>query len=206
MFYVCPQCGMGAEEKEIDPEGPFAICPFCHYHHPFVQQPLFIITGVSGAGKSTLCLKLPAMLGDCVVLETDILWGLLPNPEAEKYSHYYNQWLRIANNIGQSGRPVVLCGTTLPEHIEPCPQRRYFSTVYYLALVCEDAMLIERLKARPAWRGSGTDTFLDEMVTFNRWLKAHAHETTPPISLYDTSHRNVDTTLEDVICWIRQRL
>jgi len=51
VFNVCSHCGEYAVEKMIDPAGPFAICPFCTYAHPFLQQPLFLITGASGAGK-----------------------------------------------------------------------------------------------------------------------------------------------------------
>ncbi len=58
MFNVCPQCGQYSDEKTIDPQRPFAICPFCHHPHRFVQLPLFVVTGASGAGKSTIGLNL----------------------------------------------------------------------------------------------------------------------------------------------------
>ncbi len=67
MFNVCPRCGEYAVEKSIDPSGSYAICPFCRYAHPFLQQALFIITGASGSGKTTVCLKLVSLLKECVV-------------------------------------------------------------------------------------------------------------------------------------------
>jgi hypothetical protein len=108
VFNVCPQCGEYSVEKTIDPSGPFAICPFCHYAHPFLQQPLFIITGPSGVGKTTICLKLIPLLKECVVMESDILWGAFPATPENNYRDYRNMWLRVAKNIGQAGRPVVL--------------------------------------------------------------------------------------------------
>jgi hypothetical protein len=54
MFNVCPKCGEYSVEKSIDASGPFATCPFCGYAHPFLQLPLFIITGSSGSGKTTI--------------------------------------------------------------------------------------------------------------------------------------------------------
>ncbi len=51
------------------------------------------------------------------------------------------RWLRLARQIGQAGLPVVLDGMTIPEQIEPLGERRYFSSVHYLALVCDDAEL-----------------------------------------------------------------
>src|SRR5438445_3247217 len=78
MFNVCPNCGAYSVEKSIDPTGPFAVCPYCHYAHPFLQQPLFIITGASGTGKTTVCFALVSILTECVVMECDILWGVVP--------------------------------------------------------------------------------------------------------------------------------
>lgn len=206
MFNVCPQCGEYSVEKGIDPSGPFAICPFCQYAHPFLQQPLFIITGPSGAGKTTICLELVQLLREeCVVIESDILWGTFPDTPGGDYHEYRNMWLRVAKNIGQAGRPVVLCGTALPEQFETCPERRYFSTLHYLAIVCEDELLIERLRQRPSWRKSGTEEVVKNMVQFNRWLKKHAATTQPPITLYDNSQKSIQQATQDIAQWIRER-
>ncbi len=206
MFNVCPKCGEYSVEKTIDPSGPFAICPFCDYAHPFLQQPLFIITGASGSGKTTACLELLPLLHECVVLESDILWGAFPATPEDNYRDYRNMWLRVAKNIGQSGRPVVLCGTAIPEQFEGCPERRYFSTLHYLAMVCDDELLEERLKQRPKWRQSGSIEVIEDMIQFNRWLKEHASATRPPMTLYDTSYRLIVETTNAVAQWICQRL
>ena len=54
----------------------------------------------------------------------------------------------MCKNIAQWGRPVVLFGAGfgVPHNIEPCVERRYFSSVEYLALVCSDASLAVRLE------------------------------------------------------------
>jgi hypothetical protein len=143
---------------------------------------------------------------ECVIMETDILWGACPATPEDEYRGYHDMWLRLAKNIGQAGRPVVLCGTALPKQIEPCPERRYFSVVYYLAMVCDDASLRDRLNARPQWRGSGSHEFVERMVQFNQWLKEHAATTTPPMTLYETSHRSIQETTQEVAQWIRERL
>ena len=206
MFNVCPQCGEYTVEKTIDPSGPYAICPFCHYAHLFLQHPLFIITGASGSGKTTVCLSLVSLLKECVVMESDILWGAFPATKEHGYQDYHNMWLRVAKNIGQAGRPVVLCGTALPEQVEPCAERRYFSTIYYLAMVCDDAILKERLTTRPQWRASGSEDFVEQMLQFNDWLKDHATATNPPMTLYDSSHTSILETTQEVAQWIRARL
>ena len=203
MLNICPRCGIHEIEKNIDPSGPFAICSSCHYAQPFLQLPLFVITGASGAGKSTVCLELAGRTRkECVILETDIIWGIAPSPG----DTFHNLWLRLAKNIGQAGMPVVLCGTALPDYLESCPERRYFSTLYYLSLVCDDQILRERLSSRPAWRNSHTESFIQHMIGFNLWLKEHAATTTPPMKLYDTGSTSLDQTVNDVIQWIRERL
>jgi predicted ABC-type ATPase len=206
MFNVCPNCGEYSVEKIIDPDGPCAVCPYCQYAHHFLQQPLFVITGASGTGKTTLCLALIPALPECVVMESDILWGLLPATPEDNYQDYRNAWLRIAKNIGQAGKPVVLCGSAVPEQFEHCPERRYFSTLHYLAMVCSENILVERLQDRPAWRQSHSLEFLENMIRFNQWLKKNADLTHPPMTLYDTNHRSIGESTEDVASWIRQRL
>src|SRR5260370_38369140 len=108
------------------------------------MQPLFLISGASGMGKTTVCLSLVSILKECVVLEKDILWGMVKTSPTEKYSSWSNVWLRIAKKIGQSGRPVVLGGKAIPKNFEQCPERRYFSKLNYLSLVCIDNFSIER--------------------------------------------------------------
>ena len=206
MFNVCPKCGQYCVEKTIDASGPFALCPSCGHAHPFLQLPLFLITGPTGAGKTTVCLELVPLVHQCVILDSDILWGAIPATSENNYLDYRNVWLRLAKNVGQSGRPVVLCGTAIPDQFETCPERRYFSTLYYLALVCDDQLLEERLKQRPAWRHSSSPENIQDMLRFNRWLKDHASTTHPPMTLFDTSHQSVFETIREVAQWIHHHL
>jgi hypothetical protein len=123
----------------------------------------------------------------------------------QQSSDFRNLWLRVAKNTGQAGRPVILCGTALPEEFETCPERRYFSTLHYLAMVCDDNLLKERLMLRPRWRQSGSNDGVKRMIQFNRWLKEHATTTNPPMTLYDSSRRSIQETTKEVARWIRER-
>jgi predicted kinase len=206
MFNVCPKCGEYSVEKEIDLSGPFAICPNCHYKHPFLRLPLFIITGASGTGKSTVCLALVSQLPECVVLESDILWNPAFDTPEDNYRRYREIWLRLAKNIGQSGRPVVLAGSATPEQFENLSERRYFSTIHYLALVCNDSLLAERLQARPPWRATASAEFIGNMVAFNQWLKESADKTEPSISLFDTGDHSFEESVAFTANWVRHHL
>ncbi|MGZ6286091.1 MAG: AAA family ATPase [Ktedonobacterales bacterium] len=200
MFNVCPQCGEYLEEKAIDVRGPFAICPVCGYAHHFERLPLFIVSDASGSGKSTLALALVRQLHECVVMESDILWLPEFDTPEDGYRAYRNLWLRLAKNISQSGRPVVLIGSAVPEQFEACSERRYFGELHYLVLVADDDILEERLRARPAWRRSATADALATMLEFNRWLRQHAATATPPMALLNTSQQSVTHTM----AWVHQ--
>src|SRR4051812_35126649 len=129
MLDTCDACGQYRPDKTIDPSGPFAVCPECGHRNPFRQLPLFIVAGASGAGKTALCRRLTGRLETVVALDHDILWQAEFNQPANGYRHFYETWLRVAVNISQSGRPVLLfgAGAGVPGNIEPCVRRRYFS-------------------------------------------------------------------------------
>jgi len=206
MFNVCPHCGEYADRKTIDPRGRFAICPACGHAHRFVQLPLFVLSGAGGTGKTVIGLKLATALPECVTMEADILWGAVPATAEDNYRSYRNTWLRVAKNVGQGGRPVVLVGTALPDQFEDCAERRYFTDLHYLALVCEWDILERRLRSRPGWRQSGSPAFLADMRAFNAYLQANAGLLTPPMTLLDTGTASPDESVAAVIAWVKQRL
>ncbi len=206
MFNVCPDCGEYSVDKTILPEGAYAVCPNCGFQHKFTRLPLFILTGASGVGKTTACLALAAKAKEFVVMESDILWRDEFNQPATDYRAYREMWLRVCKNISQAGKPVILCGAGVPDQFEQCTERRYFSNVHYLALVCEDETLTSRLRNRPAWRGSSKDAYIEEHIKFNRWLINNAQDTQPPMTLLNTSKITVDESVEAVERWIHSHL
>jgi 2-phosphoglycerate kinase len=202
MFNVCPKCGVYSVEKVIEPEGPFAVCPHCGYRHRFLRLPLFVITGASGTGKSAVCLELPRKTSECVFLECDLFWCPHFDKPEEDYRSFRDHCLRVAKSIGQSGRPVVLCGTVVPDGYEISAERRYFTEIHYLALVCEDEELKKRLTERPGWRRSSQPEFIRNMTDFNQWIKDNAHKTQPPMTILDNTHLSVEGTVERIAEWI----
>ena len=206
MFNVCHNCGLYRRDKIIDLTGPYAVCPECGHKHPFQQLPLLLVSGPSAAGKSSVCNAMVGKIDQVVLLDSDILWRREFDTPEDHFRDYFETWLRMAKNISQSGRPVVLfgAGAGVPENIEPCLERRYFSDTHYLALVCDADVLVKRLKARPAWRGSGEQAFIEKQIQFNRWFKDQQNGS-PPISLIDTTHASLEATVEQVKTWIREK-
>lgn len=205
MMNVCFQCGLYRADKIIDPAGPYAVCPECGYKHPFLQSPLLIVSGASCAGKSTVCRRLVGQVTEAVLLDSDILWRPEFNRPDTSYRDFFETWLRVCKNISQSGRPVVLFGAGMgvPGNLENCVERRYFSAVHYLALVCADQVLARRLQERPAWRGTREPTFIEEQICFNNWFKTHNSQ--PAITLIDTTDLDPGKTVSQVRLWIEQR-
>jgi len=204
MFNVCPKCAVDRADKAI--EGVYAICPNCGFRHKFLRLPLFILTGASGVGKSTVCLELAARMTDVVVMDSDILWREEFNQPETNYREYRETWLRMCKNISQGGRPVVLCGVGEPGQFEHCIERRYFSELHYLALVCDAEILVSRLRSRPPTRGSHNDKCINEQVVFNHWLLENPRHTQPRMTLLDTSQITIDYTVGKVERWVRSFL
>ena len=200
MFNVCHKCGMYRADKIIDPAGPYAICPECGHAHLFHALPLMIVAGASGAGKTAVCNALLGQYTGAVLLDSDILWCPAFNAPENDYREFFEIWLRVSKNIGQSGRPVVLFGAGMgvPGNIEPCIERRYFSAIHYLALTCDDDVLAERLRTRPQWRASANDAFIESQVSFNRWFRETGPTLDPPITLLDTTTAALAETVAQV--------
>lgn len=193
-------------DKIIDESGTYAVCPDCGHKHKFKKLPLFIITGASGAGKSTICTELAAAIPEVIVMESDILWRSEFNNPENNYREYRELWLRVCKNISQGGKPVVLCGSAIPEQFENCMERRYFSKLHYLAVVCNDKVLGERLKARPAYRNCGNDEFIKGHIQFNNWFKLNHDKITPNITLLDNTSDSVEESVSKVRSWILEEL
>ena len=208
MLNICWNCGLYCADKVVDPAGPYAVCPECGHKHPFRQLPLLIVSGASGTGKSTVCQQLLGALDELVLLDADILWQPAFNQPESNYRNFFETWLRMAKNIGQSGRPVVIFGAGLgvPDNLEPCVERRYFSEVHYLALVCAEETLQQRLQDRPAWRQSGQAEFIERQIQFNQWFAERGRDVPHPVDLLDTTDRSVQETASQVTDWIHGKI
>ena len=207
MLNICDNCGEYRADKIIDVSGPYAVCPACQHQHPFHQLPLFMICGPSGTGKSTICSYLMGKLDEMILLDADLLWRPEFNKPDDQYRDFFETWLRLGKNMSQSGRPLALfCAGGIPDNIEPCVERRYYSTMHYLALVADDATLRERLQRRPAWRKTRDDSFVAAQIAFNQWFRQRANDINPKITLLDTTNDSIDTTAKKVRGWLLEAL
>lgn len=166
------------------------------------KLPLFIVTGASCVGKSSVCNELFMTEKDYIVMESDLLWSEHYDTPEDNYCEYRRMWMRVCANISQIGMPVVLCGCAVPEQFEHQPERELFSEIHYLAIVCEDKVMEQRMRkgrkvTDEAWIRSSRD--------FNLWLKEHAALTEPKITLLDTTELTIAEAAHILDGWIREK-
>jgi hypothetical protein len=58
------------------------------------------------------------------------------------------------------------------------------------------------LRSRPG-QLSVTPEFVERMCHFNRWMKQHATETEPAMTVLDTTHAPIAESVEQTVRWIR---
>lgn len=210
MHNVCANCGLYRVDKTIELKNgeAYALCPECGHRHQFLRLPLLLVSGASATGKTTVCQHLISRRTDVVLLDSDILWQPEFNQPENNYRRFFETWLRMCKNIGQSGRPVMLFGAGLgvPDNIEPCLERRYFSTVHYLAFVCSETELTRRLQARPSWRDSGTAEFVTQQIQYNNWLRERGRTHPGEMTLLDTSETTEAEAVQQVGKWVEEKL
>lgn len=169
--------------------------------NPNKKLPLFIVSGASGVGKSTTCDFLFQNETDYVVMESDLLWHDIYNTPDDNYRNYRSLWLRVCANISQIGKPVVLCGCAVPDQFEVCVEKDMFSKIYYLAFVCSDSELENRMKNG---RGITDDNWIKSSLGFNNWLKENAKNFS--IKLINTTGLSPENAANEADEWIKSKL
>jgi hypothetical protein len=202
VFDVCPGCGEYRPDRDVRPSEGIAVCA-CGDVQPFRPGPLFLVGGACATGKSTVLNRLARRELPVLPLDGDILWC---DAFGQGVRQYAEIWLRMAKNIGLVGKPVAIFagGLVVPDNVEPCVQRRYFSEVHRLALVCSDEALVARLEQRPAWRGASRPDVLEAQREFNRGLARIAER--EGIELVDTTSISIDAAADRIEAWMRAAL
>lgn len=164
---------------------------------------LFIVTGASCIGKSTTCRILSEREIEYVVLESDIFWHDVYNTPEDGYKAYRERWMRLCAEVSKIGKPVVLCGCAVPEQFEHCRERELFSEIHYIAVVCNQEQLEERMRSG---RGVSDENWIKGSIQFNQWLMEHAGQTEPKIELLDTSDLTPEQSAVKADQWILSQI
>lgn len=204
---ICPACGDPTAGSEVDPVELVLRCDLCGAASPIrVLPPLLFVTGASAAGKTTLYEALVGRVAEAVLIDQDLLWSVNPahNDPASGYRQFRGLVLHLAERLAKNGLPVVIEGSCMPDQYEALGERWYFSKTAYIAVVCSDAELERRLRARRPWQRSSSH--LNEMLSFNRHLRERGPSFVPSIELLDTTDRDVEDCAADLHDWIRREV
>jgi gluconate kinase len=190
----CMQCGPGAA-LQPDRQADLLRCPRCGAERRLPGHPLFVVAGASGTGKSAIVEPLHHRLAGCEVFEADVILHVA----ALGWDTWRNTWLQLAHAVALNGRATVLCGSLLPEHLEGLPGRRLVGQIHFCNLDCPDAVLADRLRARPAWRG-WTEERIIEQQRFAATLRARIRPS------FDTGMLGTDEVADRVAEWVQRLL
>lgn len=204
---ICNGCGAWLEPSAIERDGTgvWLVCSGCGLREVFSQFPLWWITGSSGSGKSAVIPLLRRILPEFVVFDGEAIDFWRFDGAASDYSSLYNQWLKVVHQIALHGQRVICVATAVPEQIDACTFRHYFSTIRYLGLVRPDAVQRARLLARPAWRRAGLPEFIAQACGFSRLLEQLEQGRTPMLTLVDTATQTKEQSAARIAAWARGR-
>lgn len=171
-------------------------CERCGASRWVPGQPLVLVTGASGAGKTTVVAPLGRLLSTSVVLDVDVILHVA----AMGWDTWRNTLLQLANAHALTGRATVLCGSLLPEQLENLPARRLIGAIHCCNLDCPDDVLDDRLRRRPAWRGTGGEEFIAEHRRFAANLRGRIRPS------FDTARYRPAEVAEQIADWVRSLL
>lgn len=203
MINICPNCGSWEWNKELSTDGKRLICKSCQYEWNVRRKPLFIITGASGVGKTTtMQYLLQKEHPNYICFEQDIL-NFMPDSTTEELHTKRETILTIARNAQQSDLPVVINAASIPEQFENTYNRRFFTTIYYVALACDSQALKDRMRNG---RNIDNEAWIQSSLDFNQWFFDHGKEHTPPIHVIDITNKTSDVVAHEVDEWIQEIL
>lgn len=202
MISICPKCGNTEWKKKVTDDGRFIICNNCENKWPFKRMPLFIVTGASGVGKTTTCQEMMQKETDYIVMEGDLFF-FMPHDTEEALTFKMGTMLRMAKNISQIGKPVVLNVASMPDQFENTYERQFFSNIYYIAIVCEPGTLEKRMRCG---RGINDEDWIESSVSFNNWFLENGKKQMPLIHLCDTTNKTVEEAAQFIDKRIKEKL
>ena len=134
---------------------------------------LYMITGTCGAGNSTMKDELAARLDParyaCVDSdETGLNWWDYAGTDRE--DRYGADTLKEAYRMA-GGRDLVFVTCMVPQdYMTKAAVPEELKATYFIALWAPDAVIEQRLRARPKERGFTTDEAIRPHIGYNRWI------------------------------------
>lgn len=203
MIGICPKCGSYEWNKQISADQKQIICEQCGHRWNFKSQPLFILTGCSGVGKTTTAQELLQRDTDFIVMDADILFNIMPHQTEEDYKNWVEQILALSRNMMQGGKPILWTMAGALEHFANAYNRRFFTNIHYLALVCSPEELEKRMREG---RHITDPNWIQDSIDYNRWFQKTGIVSGQKVDTFDLTGKSVSEVADYVIQWVEQKL
>lgn len=201
MAAQCIKCGNYKWDKIV--ENNRITCPRCGYSWKFNKLPLFILTGCSGVGKTTTAHELMLSTEDLVVLDADFFHDLMPHETQEDYRRRIEKMEDLSKNIMQAGKPVLWAMAGNLDKLNSVYNRRFYSDIFCLALVCDEQTLRHRMVQG---RGITDDEWIRSSVEYNNYFKTHTAIYDIRFDVCDTEGKEVGQVVEEVKKWVTEKM
>lgn len=218
MIGICPKCGNYEWNKKIeeieenkqidenltiDDNKKNIICLQCGHKWQFKSMPLFILTGCSGVGKTTTAQELLQRETKFITMDADFLLNIMPHDKEEDYKNWVEQVLSLSKNIMQGGKPLLWTIAGALDHFEHTYNRRFFTEIYFLALVCDSESLEKRMREG---RHIIDSNWIQSSIDYNRWFVEKGIVSDKKVDTFDISGKSVSEVADYVNKWVEERL
>ncbi len=203
MIGICPKCGNHEWNKQVSENKKFIECQQCNHKWKFKSMPLFILTGCSGVGKTTTGQELIKRDNNFIVLDADFLYNIMPHETDEDYKNWVEQIMSLSKNIMQGGKPLLWTMAGALEYFETTYNRRFFTDVHFLALVCSTDALEKRMREG---RHITDSNWINSSIDYNSWFKEQGIISNKKVDTYDITDKSVAEVADYVAQWVESRL
>lgn len=201
MIGICPKCGNYEWDKEVTERS--IKCPKCGHTWNFKKFPMFVLSGCSGVGKTTAAQELMQRDVNFVILDADMYRGIIPLKSDSDYQMRIEQMESLSRNIMQSGQPVLWTMAGSLDKLNNTYNRRFFSEIFCLALVCDEKELRCRMTDG---RGISDEKWINDSVNYNNYFKTHKNIGDLQFDTFDVTAKSVSETADHIADWVNAHL
>lgn len=136
-------------------------------------------------------------------MDADFLYNIMPHGTDEDYKNWVEQILSLSKNIMQGGKPLLWTIAGALDFFENTYNRRFFTEIHFLALVCNTEDLEKRMREG---RHITDSNWINSSIDYNRWFIENSTVSKPKIDTYDITRKSVSEVADYVTQWIEARL
>jgi hypothetical protein len=159
------------------------------------------MTGCPGVGKTSTAGLLGGRLRDVVVAEMDLFTQPELDTDSRRMMLFLRSWLKLGAALAQGGSRLLVAGFARPGELESVPERRYFTAIHVLALVCDEESFTRRVRARQR-HGHLPEGDFSGLHALNAWFRTTAADE-PNVTVLDNTHLTVDEAADAAAEWAR---